>query len=393
MKLKKTAVCLLTCLMLTGCGWTGNRYVSITPRNERTEGNTTGAAPAATYAQLRNALQAMVSDGVESGIIYTVKMDEEALEQNMAIARRFVLEEDAIGDYAVDSITYEIGTTGGKQAVACSIAYRHGATEIRRILHLQDVSQMEKAIREAMEDFRSSVAMYVEDYQEVDALQIVQDIARKNPHMIMETPETVEAVYGSGAARVVELVFSYENSRDALRNMQGEVRPFFDSAALYVSGEGSDYQKFTQLYAFLMERFDYTIETSITPAYSLLRHGVGDSRAFAAIYAEICKRAGLECLVVAGTRMGEPWTWNIICTDGRYCHVDLLKCSSERGFATATDEEMSGYVWDYSAYPACTRLILPQETAETQPAEEEERLPEETIPEETDAAEILEEIF
>ena len=45
-----------------------------------------------------------------------------------------------------------------------------------------------------------------------------------------------------------------------------------------------------------MERYDYRIETSITPAYSLLRHGVGDSRAFAVVYAAMCQQAGLECL-------------------------------------------------------------------------------------------------
>ena len=98
-----------------------------------------------------------------------------------------------------------------------------------------------------------------------------------------------------------------------------------------------------------MERFDYTLETSITPAYSLLGHGVGDSKAFATVYAAMCRRADLECLVITGTRDGEPWTWNMVCDDGTYYHLDLL--SSHRGFQELTDNEMEGYVWDYSAYP------------------------------------------
>ena len=72
------------------------------------------------------------------------------------------------------------------------------------------------------------------------------------------------------------------------------MKPVFESAVLYVSGDGAEKQKFSQLYAFLMERFDYKVETSITPAYSLLRHGVGDSRAFATVYAAMCRLAGLE---------------------------------------------------------------------------------------------------
>ena len=98
-----------------------------------------------------------------------------------------------------------------------------------------------------------------------------------------------------------------------------------------------------------MVRFDYKLDPSITPAYSLLRYGVGDSRAFATVYAAMCRRVGLECQVVAGTKAGEPWFWNIVCDDGLHFHVDLLR-GNYRGML---DGEMGGYVWDYSGYPAC----------------------------------------
>ena len=127
----------------------------------------------------------------------------------------------------------------------------------------------------------------------------------------------------------------------------------FDSAVLYVRGEAADEQKFSQLFSFLMERFDYTLETSTTPAYSLLRHGVGDSRAFAEVYAAMCRKAGLQCMTVTGTRNAQPWTWNIILSDGVYYHVDLMRCSIQGEFRPMADHEMHGYVWDYSAYPVC----------------------------------------
>jgi len=123
----------------------------------------------------------------------------------------------------------------------------------------------------------------------------------------------------------MELTFTYQTSRDALRQMQSQVKPVFDAASLYVSGDGEDRQKLSQLYAFLMERFDYKIETSITPAYSLLRHGVGDSRAFATVYAAMCRLAGLECMTVTGTHAGDPWTWNIVLDEkGGPNHVSNL---------------------------------------------------------------------
>ena len=100
-----------------------------------------------------------------------------------------------------------------------------------------------------------------------------------------------------------------------------------------------------------MGRNDYTVATSITPAYSLLRHGVGDSRAFSVVYAAMCQDAGLECQVVSGTRQGEAHFWNMLCIDGVWWHIDLL--GSPTALQTMSDGEMAGYVWDYSAYPTC----------------------------------------
>ena len=122
-------------------------------------------------------------------------------------------------------------------------------------------------------------------------------------------------------------------------------------------------------FGFLTERFDYKMDTSITPSYSLLYHGVGDSRAFAEVYAAMCRQAGLECMIVTGTRDGAPWTWNMVRDGGEYYHVDLLRNSGN--FREYTDMEMTGYVWDYSAYPSCDtyyqETVAPAAEAPTEP--------------------------
>ena len=236
-----------------------------------------------------------------------------------------------------------------------SISYRHTPAEIQRIHRLTDMDAALPAIQKALQNCDSRLVMLIDRYRQTDFDQLVQNLALNYPEAVMETPQTVETVYGQGGSRVVELSFTYENSRDDLRQMQTQVRPVFDSAVLYVSGEGADSQKFGQLYAFLMERFAYKLETSITPAYSLLRHGVGDSRAFATVYSAMCRMAGLECRIVTGTRQGEPWTWNLVWDNGNPYHVDLLACSVADGYRERTDDEMQGYVWDYSAYPESVR--------------------------------------
>ena len=153
-----------------------------------------------------------------------------------------------------------------------------------------------------------------------------------------------------GASRVLEMRFSYQTSRDTLRSMQQNVADVFESAELYVSGDGDKWEKYAQLYSFLMERHDYTLQTSITPSYSLLRHGVGDSKAFALVYAAMCRRAGLDCETVSGTKNGEVYTWNVIADGDVYYYVDLVRCSQNGRFYPARQWEMGGYVWDYSVY-------------------------------------------
>ena len=181
---------------------------------------------------------------------------------------------------------------------------------------------------------------------------MVEDYAHSSPNMVMELPAVAVGVYPDGepGTRVVEVKFTYQTSRETLRQMQKQVQRVFSSAELYINSESTQIQKFSQLYAFLMERYDYTIGTSITPAYSLMVYGVGDSEAFASIYGAMCRQAGLECEVISGTKNGEAWYWNLIRVDDQWYHVDLLEASEQGNFFCCENEQMQGYVWDYSAY-------------------------------------------
>ena len=371
-------VILVVCLLFTGCGWLDGNYHSVTPHQQQSVSNDSQVETAENYLQLRTALENMVSAGVESRVISVSDFRLEQLSDSMDMAVRYVKDSYPIGAYAVEEIRYEVGTVGGVSAVAVEIAYRHEKQEIQRIRWVDNMDQVRELIAGALTDYDTSLVMYVEDYQPSDIHQLVDDYAAANPSVVMETPEVTANTYpDSGRERVLELKFIYQSSRDSLRTMREVVQRVFDSAALYVTHDAKDARKLSQLYSFLMERFDsYQIKTSITPSYSLLNHGVGDSAAFAEVYAEMCARAGVECLVVVGTRSGEPWCWNIVLDDGYYYHVDLLDCQNRGGFRRLTDSQMTDYVWDYSAYPDCAGrpvVEMPEEitepTGETSPTE------------------------
>lgn len=372
MKQKVFFLSLVLSLLLTGCGWVNRSYVSVEPHREQRQTVQADAIMASNYLELLDVLGEMIASGTEVAAIKIPEYPDDTIAYAMEKAVRHCQENDPIGSYAVADMHYELGSSGGIPAVSVSITYHHSRSEIQRIRKAISIQGAERIVAEALKNYEPGVVVLVEEYENRDFVQFVQDYGEENPQIVMEIPQVRQSNYGTGKDRVMELIFTYQTSRDALRRMQSQVQPVFDSAQLYVSGEGEDYQKFSQLYAFLMERFDYKFETSITPAYSLLRHGVGDCRAFATVYAAMCRSAGLECVTVTGTRSGEPWTWNIVLDDGCYYHVDLLRSNLSGQFQELTDSELRTYVWDYSEYPECIGTEADGMTADTtEPAETE----------------------
>ncbi len=378
--MKRLSILLLAfCLLLTGCGWMEGSYQSVTPHRQQKDGGETTIETADSYLQLRTALENMVLSGTKSSVISVGEIPEDRLQDFLEMAVRYVRDSFPMGAYAVDEIRCELGTVGGTTALAVEIQYLHERQEILSVLQVADMEQVRALIGNALTRYETGLVMLIGDYQFTDVHQMVEDYARENPGAVMEIPETSVQLYpNSGRQRVLEVKFTYQSSRDALRSMGDTVQRVFNSAALYVSHDAEDSQKLSQLYSFLMERFDsYQVKTSITPAYSLLNHGVGDSSAFARVYAEMCRRAGVECLVVVGTKNGEPWYWNIVLDGEYYFHVDLLACQARGDFQLLTDTQMGAYVWDYSAYPACTGR--PPENPPTPPTQPSQP-PEQTTP-------------
>ena len=379
MKKQWMILILVVSMLLSGCTVYNQTYVHIEPHEKETGADASEVVSARDYDQLIEALDHMVTYGREGGLIYISEYDQAMVEQNMRSAEVYIRQDHPVGAYSVEDITYEVGVSSGKPAISVAFDYRHSPMEIRLIRKLPNMGSVRSSVGGALLDYDPSLVVYVSEYEEMDFAQMVKDYVETFPDAVMEVPQVTTGVFGARRDRVIELTFTYQTNRDSLREMQEQVEPVFDSAALYVSGEGSDRQKLSQLFGFLMERFDYTVETSITPTYSLLRHGVGDSRAFAVVYAAMCRQAGMECMVVTGTKNGDPWSWNIVRDDGNYYHVDLLRSSHQGNFREYLDSDMDGYVWDYSAYPACrTSYVAPAQPQPSEPSDEATEEPQET---------------
>lgn len=342
---------LLAAVMLCGCSRVfDGAYSSVKPHIQPTASPDVHIISAADREQLHSVLANMVEQGQEKAMIQVADYQQELLRPDMDSVCRAIKSEHPIGAYAVDWISYEEGINEGQTAMTVHIHYIHDRTELRQIRQVADLEEATTRIQGALDRCEVGLVLRVREYEPTDLVYIVERYAMEHPEQVMETPQVSVHLYpDSGTDRVVEMRFTYQTSRGSLRSMQEQVEPVFHAAVDAAEAGQSDVERFALIHEFLMSRTEYQIATSITPPYSLLQHGVGDSRAFAQAYTRMCRMAGLEALTVSGTKDGSSHYWSIICCDGAYHHVDLL----EDGFQPRGDGQMGAYVWDYSAYPVC----------------------------------------
>ena len=327
-------------------------YLSVTPHNEYVQQPDSAPVEVSNYAQMRDALVELVESGADSCVMSVSSMDNATVHQYADAAVNYVMKVNPFAAYAAEEISFEVGTNRGTAVIAFKVNYRFGRAEILQIRQTGSMEEAQSLITNALDNFENSVVLHIKHYVDADYEQLIQQYANDNPNKVMEIPQVKVATYPeTGSDRIISLQFTYHTSRNELRKMQEQVASVFASAELYVKKTAQVREIYSRLYSFLMERNEYTVSTSITPTYSLLNHGVGDSRAFANVYAAMCRRAGLECRVISGTKDGAAWCWNVVVYRGKYYHVDLLRCQESGEFSMLSAQDMSGYVWDYSIYP------------------------------------------
>lgn len=353
--MKRLFALLAAACLLTGCSSLGSgSYRSVKPHFTPPSASEPAHTAVEDYNGLCQAIISLVHSQSAGDKISVSNYDGASLERDLRRAVDYVMEYDALAAYAVEDISYQLGEMGNRKAVSFRIAYRHNRLELHHILQVKNMDQATQMIHTALLECDAALVLHVEDYTDRDFSALVQAYAEENPHLVMEQPLVTANTYPeSGKERVVELKFTYQTNRDTLRQMAEYVEPVFQASRLNVIGEEQESVRFSLMYSFLVERIQINVVPSITPAYSIFRYGVGDSKAFAQIFAAMCRNAQLECLVVSGTKDGQPHFWNIICQDGVYYHVDILRDTQSSDMARYYDDQMVGYVWDFDDYPMC----------------------------------------
>lgn len=384
MKRPWLALPLTLCLFLCGCSSllessylsvTPHSYLFLTPQDDST-------TQVSTYQELVGAITNMVSQGQREAVIQLTNYIRDA-DEDLSTACLEVQQRDPLGAYAIESIQYELVPILTYQQSTVTITYRRTTAQIQSVIPVTGSYAIRTQIETALSSFQSELVLQVTYFnQNEDYVQsLIQQAYLDTPSSAFGLPETEVHIYpDSGLTRVIELVFTYSDTTEALEAKQQEL--LSAAEALASNAIDLDFKErllcaalyddlSTHLLAMEEEELEEAVEEADSQPYSsspyaTLVSGQPDSQAIALAYQLLCELAGAPCQVVVGTLDDQPYYWNIVTVDDESRHVDL-NLGREGFYRTdASYEAISGAVWDRSLYPQCGTPVEEPEPTDTE---------------------------
>lgn len=349
----------LVLALLTGCaGFFDTEYYASEPYQPPPPQETEPDGAISDYAELRQALLALVADHAESAQLQFSGYDGDP-GQDISAACWEVKSSTALGAFAVDRITYELSRIVSYYQADVRIDYKRTAQQTAALESVGPDETVAARLARALAEDETYLLLETSDSSltEEQLLRYVSDAYYADPLAVPVRPKASAQLFPeTGARRIAEISLDYGLDREALDRRREEL-----TAALaaiedavgrvdLLGGDQAQAGTLRALCAYLALHCSPE-ETAGATAWDALVGGAADSEGLALALEAACGRLGLDCQVVTG-RLGEQeHRWNIVTLDSGSYHVDL---AGTRDVFLAGDGELFGdYWWDTSLYPAC----------------------------------------
>ncbi len=343
-------------LLLTGCSALLEReYSHVTSHNTAptVEGDSS-TLRADSYQELVNALVYLVSTGAEEGTI-RLYADTENVETFLSDACLEVVQEDPLGAYCVEFITYRVDPVVTYSQADVHITYRRTREQVAAIVQATGVTAIRSELGSALSSFAPERTLRIRYFEEDEAF--IQELARQAyydaPACALGMPKISVSLYpGSGRQRIVEILLNYPLDRAELEERQAVLAAALEDLAGELSGQTGDALLLNAAQV-LLDTGDYDPQGGST-AYDLFERGSADSEGLALAFAALCQQLELHCQVAQGTLEDEPHFWTVVQTGEGWRHLDL-SAGVEGELPLYTDLQLRelGYVWEDSSLPSC----------------------------------------
>ncbi|MBR4309031.1 MAG: hypothetical protein IKT58_05500 [Oscillospiraceae bacterium] len=357
-------LCILSLpLLLAACrAERGNDYLSVHPHVEQViaqpEAAETEIPIAHNRTELRGALLSLIRNWQEAGTVL-IRDYEGDLEGDLNEALEYATRKDPVGAYGVDYADGEILVEGQEISIRFSIVFRRSAAETSAIIPVTDNAEVLEKIEEALDNFSNSLTLRIRNYTKEDFSNYILDYCLENPRKILAIPEfSVDLYPEEGSQRILELHFSYPESKESMRSKLYSMQTLFQSSTSLAEQGQTEWERSENIFQYLTGRstaYEITEETPVMPAYNLLCEKIADDLSLAIVFHDQCKESDLDSAIVMGEKNGETYFWNILYLDGQAYYVDLLRSLllGESSLTLLSDRELlkEGYVWELARLP------------------------------------------
>ncbi len=148
-----------------------------------------------TYPALRSALLSYVEEGMEEGLLRFPTTYPGNLTVDLEKARRQLLEEDPLGNYALADVSFHTSKIIAYYEVELTFTYQIDRATLASLPHVESQKELSELLGEALEDEREQVEVYLTSYPQEDpqffegALDLALE-AQAGPAPATDVPET-----------------------------------------------------------------------------------------------------------------------------------------------------------------------------------------------------------
>lgn len=217
---RAVAVALALCALLTSCSSMLEREYVVTTDHEENRLRREDFYTVETYQGLLNALDSYIESGLPSGTLRFPTTYRGNLSVDLEKARRQILEEDPLGNYALKNISYSLSKIIAYYEAELTFDYRVDRTTLPEIRRFSTQEALQTALAGTLLEFDEELVCIVGNFAEEEtgyfasALRAAYDSV---PAAALGMPELeVELYPDSGSRRVAVLKLTYGQTRQSL---------------------------------------------------------------------------------------------------------------------------------------------------------------------------------
>jgi len=361
MKIQRiTTVLIIATLLVSMCGCSSiysKEYSYVTDYVNSSDSNADGKNIAKSYYTLKQAILSMVNDRKETDVIVFDGYDGD-ISTDLLTACWELRTKNALCSYCVESITYDINHIVSYDEATVYIKYSRSAEDMNKIVRVAFSTDIKDYLYSTMNNLQNKVTLLVNNstLDEDGVSEMVAEVYEENPLCTISLPKIKVLMYtGSGLQRLFEVSFDYGDSSENIYLNKGRVNMAVSTAVNMCQAE-TDVETAYNLCNYLIDSCKYEELTYNNTVYDTLIRENANSEGLALAYKAICNELGIDCSIINGISEMQSHTWNIICIDGEYYHVDVSRCRTngiESGFLQNDKQMWELCRWDTAKYSEC----------------------------------------